>query len=251
MAEQNYQRVDSRSVDANNIARYARIAGLLYLVIIVIGLVGETVIRNSLVVSGDAAATAQRILASQMLWRVGVAAQLVLLLCAVPLSVIWYVLLRPVHKHLALLFLCFGLVSLAVESVSALYLQATLAPLSAAEHLKVVDLPQLYTLVYLSVVSHTYAFAVALIFFGVECLIVGHLMIKSGFFPKALGVMMQIAGLCYLVYCFSLILSPALSSFLFPVILLPTLIGESAFCLWLLVKGVDVAAWERKSALSR
>jgi hypothetical protein len=141
---------------------------------------------------------------------------------------------------------CFALVSLAVESVSALYLQAALDPITTAHYLKGIEPQQINALTYMAVVAHANTFGVALIFFGVECLIVGYLVRKSGYLPKAIGVMMQIAGACYLINSFSLILNPPLASLLFPAILLPAFIGESAFCLWLLFKGVDVPAWERK-----
>lgn len=229
--------------------RHARIAGALYLVIIVIGLLGETVIRNSLVVSGNAAATAQRILASEWLWRVGVAGQLLLLLCAVGLSLAWYVLLKPVNKNLTLLAMFFALVSLAVESVSALQLQAVLTPLLAAAQMGI-DPRQAQAMAYMALVGHSYAFAVALLFFGVECVIVGHLLRKSGYFPAPVGVLMQLAGVCYVVNTFVMVLSPALHAMLFPAILVPSFIGESAFCLCLLFRGVDIPAWERKAGLA-
>ncbi|NHZ97558.1 DUF4386 domain-containing protein [Massilia sp. CCM 8734] len=224
--------------------RTARIAGALYLVIIVIGLLGETLIRNSLVVSGNAAETARRILTSEWLWRVGVAGQLLLLLCAVALSLAWYVLLRPVNKHLTLLAMFFALVSLAVESVSALQLQGALSTLLAAARLGI-DPGQAQAMAYLAIVGHSHAFAVALMFFGVECVIVGHLLRRSGYFPAPLGVLMQLAGLCYLLNTFIMVLSPALHEAVFPAILAPSFIGESAFCLYLLFKGINIPAWDQ------
>lgn len=224
----------------------ARLGGLLYLIIIVIGVVGEALIRNELVVPRDAAATAANILAAEGLWRAGVAAQMFLLLCAVGLTYIFYVLLRPVNKGLAALVVCFGLVSLAVESVGALALANVLAPLLATSHLQA-DPAQLHALAYLSISTHSDAFGIALMFFGVEILLVGHLIRKARYLPSWIGVLMQLAGVCYLVNSFARVLSPALAGMLFPAILLPAFIAESAFCLWLLFKGVDLAAWERDS----
>lgn len=221
----------------------ARTGGLLYLVIIVIGLLGEAFIRSSLVVSGDPSATAQRILESELLWRLGVAGQLVLLVCAVALTAIWYVLLRPVNRHLAVAVVCFGLVSLAVESVSALHLQAVLDPLTSTALAKVAAAEQRHGLSYLALVAHANAFGVALIFFGVQCLLVGYLIRKAGYLPAMLGVGMQVVGACYLINSFAMFLSPPLQNVLFPAILLPCLVGESAMCLWLLIKGVDVEKW--------
>lgn len=221
----------------------ARSAGLLYLIVIVIGLVGETGIRESLIVPGDASATAQRILASAFLWRVGIASQLVLLVCAVALTSLWYVLLRPVHRNLAVAVVCFGLVSLAVESLCALQLQAALDPLTSPALSQVASEQQRHAMSYLAIVAHAKTFGVALIFFGVQCLLVGHLVRKSGYFPHALGIAMQIVGVCYLINSFAMFLHPPLQDALFPAILLPAFLGESAMCLWLLIKGVDAAKW--------
>jgi len=226
----------------------ARTGGLLYLIIIVIGVLGEALVRNSLVVPGNAAETARRILESEFLWRAGIAGQLVLLFCAVGLTMVWYLLLRPVNRNLTLLAVFFALMSLGVESVSALHLQAVLAPLSSAP--QAADPAQLHQLAYLSVVAHNHTFAIALAFFGVECLIIGYLVRKSGFLPKFIGTLMQIAGACYLINTFAMILSPPLASSLFPAILVPAFIGESAFCLWLLIKGVAPAAWERSTRIA-
>ncbi len=230
-----------------NIQSYARVGGLLYLVIIVIGLLGESLIRGTLVVSGDPEATARSILAAEWLWRLGVGGQDLLLLCAVGLTLIWYILLRPVNQHLAQAVAFFGLVSLAVESVGALHLHAVLTPLSGSVYLKVIDPQQLHLLAYQSIIAHAHAFGLALIFFGVECLIVGHLIRKSGYIPAAIGMLMQLAGACYLINSFAMILHPPLQDKLFPIILLPSFIGESAFCLYLLIKGVNAPAWHRRA----
>jgi hypothetical protein len=229
------------------IKAWARWAGVLYLIIIAIGLFNEAGIRNTLIVPGDSVATAHNILAAEFLWRVGVAGQYLLLLCAVGLTLAWYVLLRPVSRHLALLVVLFALMSLAVESVSALHLQAVLTPLSGSAYLHTTDPQQAYAAAYSSVVAHAGAFGLALVFFGVECLIVGYLLRRSGFFPAAIGWLMQLAGLCYLVNSFAMVLLPPLHATLFPAILVPAFIGESAFCLWLLIRGVDAAAWRQRA----
>lgn len=216
---------------------HARLAGALYLIVIVIGLLGEAAIRGPLVVWGDAGATAQRILASEFLWRIGVAAQLLLLICATGMTFLWYLLLRPVNRNLTLLAMFFGVVSLAMESVAALYLHGALTPLTSAA-LGALDQAQRHAMAYQGVVSHAQAFGIALIFFGVQCVIVGHLIRTSGYFPTAIGTLLQLAGLCYLVNSFSQILFPSLP--LFPYILMPSLVGESACCLCLLIKGITL-----------
>ena len=226
---------------------YARIGGVLYLIIIVLGIFGEAFVRDRIFVSGDAAATAANLRSLESLWRFGIATELFLLICAIALTLIFYVLLRPISKELALLAVFFNLVSLAVEAVAALDLVAALFPLGNAGYLKAFPPEQLYAMASLAIKSHSYGFGVALIFFGCTCLILGYLIFKSGFLPKALGVLMQIAGLSYLTDSFALILAPTFANRIFPAVLVPAFVGEASLCLWLLVKGVNVEKWEEKA----
>ena len=104
---------------------YARICGILYLIIIVVGFCGEFFVRDRIVVS-DVSITAKNIAASEWLWRAQIAGDLLLLVCAVALTLILYVLFRPVNKDLALLAVLFNLVEFPIEAVSKLCLFAAL-----------------------------------------------------------------------------------------------------------------------------
>jgi len=225
----------------------SRLGGLLYLIIIVIGLVGEVFIRGRIIVPGDATATAANLRLHESLWRFGIAAELLLLICAVALLAIFFVLLRPVSRDLTLLATFFNLVSITVEATSALLLLAALFPLGEARYLGAFTPEQLHAMARLAIRMHAHGFGVSLTFFACFCLVVGYLIFKSGFLPKALGVLMQIAGLSYLVNSFALILAPSLANRLFPAILLPAFIGEASLCLWLLVKGVNVEKWKARA----
>jgi hypothetical protein len=230
-------------LDAKRAQRLARVGGALYLLIIVIGALGEAAVRGRIVVAGDAAATAANLRSMEGLWRLGVAGEIVLLACATGLALILYVLLRPVSRDLALLTVLFNLVCIAVEAVAAVSLATALLPVTNAAIANASSPEQLSVMAMLSIRSHTLGFGIALIFFGVECVILGHLIARSGYMPKVIGVLMQIAGVCYLINSFSLILSPPLSSRLFPAILLPSLIAELSLALWLLMKGVRTERW--------
>ena len=105
---------------------YARIGGILYLYIIVAGTLGQLFVRDKLIVSGDAEATANNIIASQLLWRTSIAAELIMLVCSVPLALIFYLLFRPVSKNLAMLAVFFDLVELAIDAANKLNLFAAL-----------------------------------------------------------------------------------------------------------------------------
>ena len=226
---------------------YARIGGALYLIIIVIGLFGEAFVRDKLIVSGDATATARNIMAAESLWRFHIAAEIFLLICAVVLLMLLFILLQPVSRELTLLAAFFNLVSIGLEAATAMYLLVALFPIGGAAYLKAFAPEQLYAMTSLSLKSHGYGFGVSLIFFGCFCVVIGRVIFRSGFLPKAIGVLMQIAGLCYLIDSFALILAPALANRLFPTVLLPAFLGEASLCLWLLVKGVNAEKWEEKA----
>lgn len=88
----------------------------------------------------------------------------------------------------------------------------------------------------------------SLVFFGFFCLLLGYVIFKSGFLPRFLGVLMGLAGLCYLTNSFSLFVAPEFANLLFPYILLPCLVAELALGVWLVVMGVNVREWELKAA---
>src|SRR5688572_12472037 len=115
-------------IDAKRARHIARVGGVLYLIIIVLGALGEAVVRGGIVVQGSATATAANLRSMEWLWRLGVAGEIVLLACATALALILYVLLRPVSRDLALLTIFFNLVCIAVEAVAAVSLAAALPP---------------------------------------------------------------------------------------------------------------------------
>ena len=222
---------------------YARIGGVLYLMIIAAGATGELFVRGSQVVSGNAAATAHNILASPYLWRAGIAGDLVMHVCDVGLMLVFYVLLRPVSRTLAMLAVLFNLVQTSVLVANKLNLVLPLFLLADVGYLQAFTPEQRQALSYVAIRAHDYGFGVGLIFFGVECVVVGYLIVRSWYLPRTLGVMMQIAGACYVINSFAVILYPPLGSRLFPFILLPPFVAELSLASWLLVKGVDVTAW--------
>ncbi len=231
--------------------RYARFAGLLYLVIIIAGVIGELMIRGTLVVGGDAAATAVRIAASPQLWRIGIAGDLLMHVCDV--FVMWaiYVLLRPVSRNLALLVLLLNLIQTAVLVANKLILLVPMLLLGDPLYANAFDTAQLQAWSHLAIDMHGYGFGVGLIFFGFVLLIEGYLVRKSGFLPPLIGALLQLAGACYLINSVALLLAPDTASRLFPAILVPCFIAELAFALWMLIKGVNVAQWRRRASASR
>jgi hypothetical protein len=211
-----------------------RVAGLAYLALIVLGALGEMKVRGSLVVSGDAAATARNIMASEGMWRAGIAGDLLMHVLDLPVIVVLYLLLRPVHRGLALFATLINLVQTAVLAANKLNLLLPLFLLGDAAYLQAFPPQQLQAMAYLAVKAHGYGFAIGLVFFGVACVARGWLLFRSGLAPRVLGVLMALAGASYLVNSFALLLAPAVADMLFPLIMLPPLVGETAFALWLL-----------------
>ena len=225
----------------------ARIAGWLYLAIILLGAFGEVAVRGSLVVSGDPAATARAIDGSPLLWRLGIAGDLLMHVLDLPVILIFYYLLRPVNRSLALLATLVNLVQTAVLSTNKLNLLLPMLLATGGAALKHIPAAQLQALSYVAIQAHGHGFAIGLVFFGVACLLRGFMIYRATFLPRTLGVLLALAGMSYLVNSFALLLAPAFAASIFPAVLLPALAGELSLCLWLIVMGVDKARWQRLS----
>lgn len=237
------------SVDASP-QLYARAGGALYLILIVLGAVAQALVRDKLIVPGDASATASNIVATEPLWRLGVVFEFISLICVTALAMIYFVLLRPVSRELNLFATFLRLVGIAVQAVAVLNLVGALLPLGDAPYLKAFTPGQLQAMMSLAIRAHAYGFGLALLIFGSCFLVHGLLIMRSGFLPRILGILIEIAGLCYMANSLVLFLAPALEDRIFPAILLPSFIGEASLCLWLLIKGVDVDRWREVNALA-
>ena len=226
---------------------YARIGGALYLMLIGLGIFGQ-VVKERVIVTGDAAATAANLTSMETLWRLGIVFELAALICVTALAMIYFVLLRPVSRELNLLATFLRMIGIAVETVAALNLATALFPLGNAAYLKAFTPEQLYAMASLALKSHSYGYTLALLFFGFTFLFHGRLIFKSRFLPKVLGLMIQVGGLCYLTNSFLFFLTPSLSGMLFPWILMPCFLAELSLALWLLIKGVNVQQWHEQAA---
>ncbi|MBD0333638.1 MAG: DUF4386 domain-containing protein, partial [Chitinophagaceae bacterium] len=200
-----------------------------------------------LIVSGDATATAHNIIASQSLWRIGIALDLLQHVCDVGLLIVFYVLFKPVSRNLTLLAILFAAIKTAALIATKLNQWQALFPLGNENYLQSFNPQQLHTLMYLSIRADQYGFGIGLIFFGFACLVLGYLIYKSEFLPKLIGVLIAIAGVCYIINSFALILAPRLGSTLFPAIMVPPFIAETSFCLWLIIKGVNASKWRERA----
>jgi hypothetical protein len=227
----------------------ARLGGAMYLVIIVLGIFGE-IVRQRLIVTNDAVVTARNIQLNEWLWRWSIATELVSLICVTVLMLTWLALLRPVSRDLTWLAIFFGLTAHAVGATSLLDTLAALFPLGDAPYLRAFTPEQLAALTRLVLREQGHAYGVSLLLSGCFFLIAGPLIFRSGYLPRFVGVLYTIAGVGYITHTFVLVLAPAAADRVFMVVAPLILIGEGSLSLYLLIKGLNVAAWNRRQATS-
>jgi len=223
------------------INKTARMAGFFYLIYLVTTIPSD-LCRDSFIVLGDTAATAKNIMASEWLFRLSFVGDPISAVFFLLAAWALYVLLKPVNKGLALLFLLLNLGGVAVYSINLLNQFAAVLLLSGADYLNVFQSDQLQALAMLSLYIYKYGFSgIAQIFFGAWLFPLGYLVFKSGFLPRFLGVILM-------VHCVVWLMS-ALQFFLFPGFIEITFVGitylsypigfisEFGLSLWLLIMG--------------
>jgi hypothetical protein len=215
---------------------YARMVGAFYLMVILLGGFSEGYVRAVLIVPGDAAATAHRILAATDLWQLSVAGNLLVPLIATLLKWMEYLLLRPVNRNLALLNLILTLVSLGIEAVSKVFLLSVLPVLHSADTAGPFTIIQTEAVALMAYDLHNISFNMALMVFGGACLVCGRLV----FLSKLVGLLLQAAGVSYLILTSVAFFAPDFGSQAAPTLFGVILLGEASYCLWLLLMGIDL-----------
>jgi Domain of unknown function (DUF4386) len=176
-------------------------------------------------------------------FRIGFTGELLHLVADVVIAAILYVLFRPVDRAVAMLAALTRVASAVILAVSSIGHFAALRLLSGAAYLEALDAGQREALALMALRLQTDGYAICLLFFGVACLSLGWLILKSGLIPKAIGALLAIAGACYLANSLAGFLAPAFAATLFPAILVPAAVAELSLALWLVVKGVDAETW--------
>ena len=225
----------------------ARIAGVLYVMIIVLAVFAPFAVAPSGLMRGDVVATAGKILASKSLYSLGGAAELIVNACDIGVALIFYELLKPVSRELSLFAVFFRLVFAAIASANVLNHFAPLLLMSGADYLTAFNPDQLRALAVTFIRLHTIGFDIALVFFGFHCVAVGYLFFRSTFFPRILGALLAIAGFGYLINSFASFVSPAFAAHLFHYTLVLG-VGEILLPLWLLVIGVNAQRWKEQAS---
>jgi uncharacterized protein DUF4386 len=226
----------------------ARMAGVLYLLVILGALFAPFAVAPSGMMRGDAALpTAAQILASKRLYIFGGAAQLAVGACEIGVALLFYELLKPVSRSLSLLAAFFRLVFVAIAGANVLNHFAPLLLLSGEEYRSAFKPDQLQALALVFIRLRTIGFDIALVFFGFHCIVLGYLIFRSTFFPRILGLLLAIGGVGYSVNIIANLIPPAIGGRFFPFIMLPAGIAEILLALWLLVIGVNVQRWTEQA----
>lgn len=225
----------------------ARFAGVLYLVITVAAIFAHFYVPGELIVTGDAAATASNIAASESLFRFGaIGSELIILLSEIILSVVLYVLLKPVNKTLSLIAAVSRLAMTTIHGLNLLNYYFVLQLLNGANYLTVFGPEQVNALVTLFLDAHSYGFSIGVAFLVPHVLILGYLIYESGYFPRILGVLFLLAGVGYLVDTTGLLLISGYETT--PgIIALVIAVAEITFPVWLLIKGVKIDGWQKRT----
>lgn len=224
----------------NAISKTSRFAGLMYLGLIILG-IGSQVIRTSFIEAGDATATAHNIMADEMLFHAGNVLWLVSLIAFLCLGLALYHILKPVNEMLAGLMLLFVVIGVAVESINTLNVFAAQQLLSGEQYLNAIEASQLEAQALYSLNLAEAGYRIATIMsFGPWLIPTGYLVYKSGYFPKAVGVLAILAGAGHLVYIFQYYFLPD-ADVLGTIVQGVSVIGEFALAGWLLVRGVNVS----------
>jgi hypothetical protein len=224
----------------------ARTAGGLYLVNIVLGAFALGIVPTLLIVP-DVATTAHNIQTHEMLYRLGLAAHVVVVLTNIPMTVIFYELFKVVDRRIALLDVLFGVVATAVEAAGILSDSTASILLGNSRYTSALPPAQLHALAYLPGDLSTFDYSLYGVFYGFDFVCFSYLVYKSGFLPRTIGVLLAIDALNYIVSGFTGFLAPGVAAHMVPWNGLPTIAAEGSLCLRLLVSGVDVERWKERA----
>ena len=231
------------------IVTHARVVGFLILCLIPLQIFGLSLVPSRLIVSGDVAATARNIMASETLFRLSIVSALLIFLADVALVLVYYQLLKPVNRNMAILMVILNLLAVPIAMLNELNQFAVLFFVQGPDSLRTFTPDQLHALMSLFMNLHDIGTTIGGIFWGLWLVPFGLLVFKSGFFPRAMGVLLIIECFGFLVQSFVGFLVPGLQADL---ALLPAITGwaELFVPLWLLIRGVNIEQWKKLALAS-
>ena len=227
--------------------RIARVAGALYLLIFFVGPFAFFVGRTSIVVPGNPTATVDALMASELMYRLGIVAETVIVLVEIVVSAILYVLLRPVSRPLSLAAAFSRFAQSVLQAVNLFTAVPALLLLGGAGYLSVFEPEQMSAIVLLFANINAFMIIIWGLIFGFHLLLLDYLVFRSGFFPKIIGILLIIGAFGYLAQSYGHILAPQYDEILSTVVILLSIPGELAFTVYLLWKGLNLEKWQERA----
>ncbi|MCI0349134.1 MAG: DUF4386 domain-containing protein [Acidobacteriales bacterium] len=224
---------------------YARMAGVLYLMLIIAGSFGEIGVQGAIVVRNDPAATARNILAHELLYRWGMVTSIITVACHLSLAIVLYNLFKRVNKDVSLLMAGFILLACSVDTVNVVNDFAALNILQGHIYASAFNTEQLQALAYTSLRMRAVGHTLGILFVGLYLTLLGYLIFSSVLVPRILGALLAIGGLGQIILSFARFVAPNFAVYLFPSIVAPAGIAMIWLTLWLLLKGVDSERWKQ------
>ena len=215
----------------------ARRAGLLYLGMALTGLFGIMYVPSTLVVPGDATATAENIKGNEMLFRAGIVSSLLCQTLFIFLALQLYNLFKSVNQSKARLLVGLVIASVPVAFINMLNQSVALILLSGADFLGVFEAPEINAMVMLFLKLHTEGVAITEIFWGLWLFPFGYLAYHSGFIPRIFGILLIVNCVAYAINSLTHLLFPQLQAIVGNILAVPLAVGEFAMMFWLLIKG--------------
>ena len=213
-----------------------RVAGLLYILVSILGFFAMGYVPNKLIVHGNAAATASNILASETLFRLGIAGELIGQAGFIFVALALYDLFKGVHRRQASLMVILIVVSIPIAFLNELNAIAALVLVRGADFLSIFEKPQREALAMLFLKLHGQGFVVAEMFWGLWLFPLGLLVYRSQFLPRFLGIWLVFAGVAWVILSLVGLLLPQYEDKVYSYSQ-PAFFGEIALMLWLLIKG--------------
>jgi hypothetical protein len=230
----------------------ARAAGLFWLLTILTSMFAF-IMAGQFLVAGNAAATAANLTEHEGLQRLAFVANLIATVCYLAVTLLMYVLLKPVNRNVSLMGAFFSLVGCAIGTVSCLFFLAPLAVLKGGSAPGGLTTGQSQDLALTLLTLSGRANDIGLVFFACHVLTIGYLIRRSTFLPPVLGTLLWVTGVCYLTNSFAVFFALPFRTYLMPVVGLGGLLGEGALTGWLLIKTVNGPRWlgQARSSIAR
>lgn len=222
----------------NHLKKMARIAGLIYLAFAIFSAFGMVYVPSKLVVEGNALQTVQNIFASETLFRLGIASNLIGQVLFIFLAMQLYTILNSVNKFQARLMVVLVISAVPIMFMLILNQFGVMLISNGAEYFNVFSTEQIHAISLALIDFYNGGVLIIGIFWGLWLLPFGYLVIKSGFIPKVFGILLIVSGLCYLIDSLSFIINPSFRVIISSFITAPLALGEFAMILWLLIVGV-------------